>query len=240
MRYTINDILNVLSESTQDSIEDDNPELFIEAVSPLIIPIFVIGGLITKTITDIKQSIKEDELKEIERQKKDKEEIDNMVSHFNSKKPIFTLDDKDLKIDTVDDVFKHVESDVKKIVNFIKKDSKYKQRIKTKIEESISRYKKDIENKKSYDGNIDEKVAEYKRELETFEFVFVLEKLTNSLMITLLEGEQEARITMGFILDDIERVIKAKYTKVFSHFNIKMDSGDGDEGSLYLEVKKNK
>jgi hypothetical protein len=55
MKYTMNDIIDVLSESTQDSIEDSNPEIFTEGVVGTTVAIIVALGVINSIYDRISQ-----------------------------------------------------------------------------------------------------------------------------------------------------------------------------------------
>ena len=112
--------------------------------------------------------------------------------------------------------------DVKIILNFIKKDPDYKSKIKKEIDNQIAEYG---------DESMKDEINEYK-------LICDVEKDSNSLLITIIDGHQETRIALSFILTDVCRLIRMKYKNIFKSFDLSIDTGDGDEGSIYISKSK--
>lgn len=111
-----------------------------------------------------------------------------------------------------DKLIDDVTNDAKKIVDGMKKDPKLKAAINEKLE------------KLAKDGD-------YTKEELKAKIVFNNE----GDYIEIIDGSQDVRIELSFIISNIIDVLENKYAEAVALDAINISSGDGDEGCLYIE-----
>ena len=156
------------------------------------------------------KKLKEEKEKEIAK----KREEEDKKKEKECKAYIDTISKKELNLSSKEDLMKSIFSDIKTIVSAMKKDKKYYSKIKEDVKKVLAEGSDDY-----FDGLIcrlyDEK---YGYEI-----------------IEIINGSQMIRTKLGYVINDIAYIIKKKYTQPIKDFNLKISTGDGDEGCFYMD-----
>jgi hypothetical protein len=113
-----------------------------------------------------------------------------------------------LKHTSQETLITNIKSDIKKIVQEFKTDPK----VTTKIKKSL---KADIEKGDSADYRlVYDDQGDY---------------------IEIIDGDQSVKISLHWIISDIENAIEIKYKKEISLRLVSISTGDGDEGCIYVD-----
>ena len=148
--------------------------------------------------------------KEAEKYKKEREKY-KQEQEERTKEYVEIISKKEIKIRSKEDLMKSIFSDIKSIILFMKKNKKYMDKIKNIVNEIC----KEDEYEK-YHGLI----------CKEFEGLNAIE---------IINGTQSICSGLSFVIDDIESIIKKKYAQPIKDFNLKISTGDGDEGCFYME-----
>lgn len=170
----------------------------------------VIGILIWDHKDRKKQKIKDEEKRAEEAKQRDEE--DKKV--FNTYAVKVGNEITNIKISSRDDLIKRLITDINKCCALCKSDPKLSQ----KIKQSIDDLKKD-----GFDEKIQYKLGGCKFDDWDGDYLVVI------------DGDQMIRIYLSWILHDIKIVLNRKWGKLLKEYDIKIGTGDGDEGCIYFD-----
>lgn len=84
-----------------------------------------------------------------------------------------------------------------------------------------------------YNSVIDEVHPEWSHMNEEFTKYVASGNIENYLQI--IDDGQDVAIDLGFVINEIGKIVGKRYAKELNKFNLSIGYGDGDEGCIYLE-----
>lgn len=171
-------------------------------------------ALIVSAIVGVSEYRKRKQRKKAEKDKKKKEEDDEKEAQESEGKK---MSDK-YNLEHFDDLQKFLISETKKLISKMKSSPDFKK----KIKQSVDEYKKEFPDDSDY----------YEIKCDIFE------DTRDSLILEIVDGEQDMRIQLHWILKVLEESLEIKYSPILEYHRTYIDTGDGDEGCLYFSCHK--
>lgn len=200
------DYIDKLIQSCESYMITDD-DIITESATGLAVGLIAISVISGSVALAAKKLLNNDEIKKLKDKIKQKSQVSTSIAPKQSTPRVSAEIGKKLLSDAY--------LDIQKIVKEYQKNPE----IKSHIKSLIDKFAKEAAN----DGN-----PMSKSDLQFKLICDIFEESNEELIVEIIDGSQEIRITLGSIVYDIANAISIKYPQ------LNVETGDGDEGCIYL------